>query len=214
VDAKVADDLAAKYPAAHITDALEVLPTRQATNPAGWLVRAITDAWQLHDEAERLRAVRASHEQQLADARAAEDRQQRRDEQLAGWAREVSAALTDEQLTDVVARVTQPVAGIDRRSAPVAVSQILAWAIHAAAAHPDRPIADALHRALGRANAVIPAALPPDLPEPLHATAPADQHGPDVLRRRVALAIAALERDEIAPRARPVHPELGGDALT
>jgi len=49
---------AVRFPAQQVADALDVLPARRCSNAAGWLVRAISDGWQLHDEAQRLRAAR------------------------------------------------------------------------------------------------------------------------------------------------------------
>ena len=77
--ASVAEDLVARYPAQQICDALAVLPARRCSNAAGWLVRAIGDGWQLHDEAERLRAARTRSQQRHDDAQATEARQEQRD---------------------------------------------------------------------------------------------------------------------------------------
>ena len=61
----------------------------------------------------------------------------------------VFEALTDTQLTAAVQRIARPVEGLDRRSAPVAASQLLGWAIAAATtATPDRPLEVALTHAL------------------------------------------------------------------
>jgi hypothetical protein len=201
VSAAVGDDLVARFSTARIADALEVLPTRQATNPAGWLVRAISDDWQLHDEAERIRAARQRDARELADAHDAELHEQRREQRLVGWAAAVSAALPDEQLTAVVERVARPVAGIDRRSAPVAVSQILAWAIDATAVHRNLTLDAALEQALHHTDTAPPTALPADVPDP-----PNDFHSDDVgdLRDRVARAVAALEAETTRP-----HPDAG-----
>jgi hypothetical protein len=66
----VAHDLVARFPAQQVTDALDVLPARTCSNAAGWLVAAINDGWQLHDEAQRLRAARARAQHRDAAARA------------------------------------------------------------------------------------------------------------------------------------------------
>ena len=76
----VADDLVARFPAQQVADALEVLPARRCSNAAGWLVRAISDGWKLHDEAARLRAARTSDQQRDAAARALQARQEQRDQ--------------------------------------------------------------------------------------------------------------------------------------
>ena len=134
VAAGVANDLAARFPAQRICDAL-VLPARRCSNAAGWLVRAISGSWQLHDEAERLRAARTRARQRHDDALATQARQERRDHRLAGLAAAVSNALTDTQLAATVQRVTRPVGGLDRRSVPVAASRLLACAVTTATTH-------------------------------------------------------------------------------
>jgi hypothetical protein len=50
VAAGVADDLVARFPAQQVAGALDVLPARNCSNAAGWLVAAISDGWRLHDE--------------------------------------------------------------------------------------------------------------------------------------------------------------------
>ena len=133
--ARVANDLAARFPAQRICDALEVLPARRCSTAAGWLVRAISGGWQLHDEAERLRAARTRASQRHDDALATQAQQERRDHRLAGSAAAVLDALTDTQLAAADQRVTRPVGGLDRRSVPVAASRLLAWAITTATTH-------------------------------------------------------------------------------
>jgi hypothetical protein len=75
VAGSVADDLVTRFPAQQICDALDVLPARRCSNAAGWLVRAISDGWQLHDEARRLRATRTLARRRHDDAQATEARQ-------------------------------------------------------------------------------------------------------------------------------------------
>ena len=121
VAARVAKDLAARFPAQRICDALEALPARRCSNAAGWLVRAmITGGWQLHDQAERLRAARTRASQRHDDALATQAQQERRDHPAGRLGRSGSDALTDTQLAAADQRVTRPVGGLDRRSVPVA----------------------------------------------------------------------------------------------
>lgn len=177
----VADDLVARFPAQQVADALEVLPARTCSNAAGWLVRAISGGWQLHDEAQRLRATRTRAQQRDAAARALQTRQEQRDRRLVSWAVAVCEALTDTQLTTAIRRITRPVVGLDRRSAPVAASQLLAWAIATAIASPDTPLevalTHALHDLTGDPN-IAAIELPDAIPPPPTINAEAD---PDAL---------------------------------
>ncbi|HSK91328.1 MAG TPA: hypothetical protein VK875_08445, partial [Euzebyales bacterium] len=190
--ASVAEDLVARHPAQQICDALAVLPARRCSNAAGWLVRAISDGWQLHDEAERLRAARTR--QYHDDARAAEAQQEQRDRRLTEWAAAVSAALTDPQLTAAVDRVTTPADGLDRRSAPVAASQLLGWAITTATSSPAKPLHDVLTEALNdhtTDGANDSSTRPAKIPRP--PATPDAAANPDAFRRRVRHAIDHLE---------------------
>jgi hypothetical protein len=107
VAASVADDLVARFPVQQVADALDVLPARTCSNAAGWLVAAISDGWQLHDEAQRLRATRTRNRHREAAAHALQARQEQRDRRLAGWATAVCEALTDTQLTAAIQQVTR-----------------------------------------------------------------------------------------------------------
>jgi hypothetical protein len=206
VAATVADDLVARFPVQRVTDALDVLPARRCSNAAGWLVAAISDGWQLHDEAQRLGATRTRNRDRDAVARVLQAHQEQRDRRLAGWTAAVCEALTDTQLAEAVQRVTRPVDGLDRRSAPVAASQLLGWAIAAATtATPDRPLEVALTHALrdhtGEPDIAVvelPDAIPP-------APATNTAADPEAFRRRVRHAINDLE----AQRA-PRQPKLQG----
>jgi hypothetical protein len=117
----------------------------------------------------------------------------------------VFEALTDTQLTAAVQRIARPVEGLDRRSAPVAASQLLAWAIATAKAAPDTPLDVALTHAL-HDHADDPDSpvfeLPEDIPPPPATNTEADA---EALRRRVRHAIDDLE----AQRA-PRQPKLEG----
>jgi hypothetical protein len=131
------------------------------------------------------------------------------DRRLAGWAAAVDEALTDTQLTAAVRRTTRPVEGLDRRSAPVAASQLLAWAIAVATAAPDTPfevaLTLALHDHAGDPDIGVfelPDAIPP-------APAINTEADPEALRRRVRHAIDDLEA---AHPTRQPNLEGGSDA--
>lgn len=96
------------------------IPSLLRSEQTAWLVQALSDAWQLHDQTQRLRAERARATQRgAAEACVAQARERQRDARLAGWTAAVSEALTDSQLVAAVALVTEPVGGLDRRSAPL-----------------------------------------------------------------------------------------------
>jgi len=104
-----------------------------------------------------------------------------------------------------VQRITRPVGGLDRRSAPVAASQLLAWAIATATSAPYRPLEVAVTHALrdrtgDPGSAVFE--LPEDIPPAAATYADAD---PDALRRRVRHAINDLEAQR-----EPQQPKLAG----
>jgi hypothetical protein len=132
-------------------------------------------------------------QQRDAATRASQAHQERRDRRLAGWAMAISAAVLDAQLTAAVQQVTRPVEGLDRRSPPVAASQLLAWAIATATAAPDTPLevalTDALHAHAGDPDIAV-VELPEDIPPAPAINAAAD---PEAFRRRVRHAINDLE---------------------
>lgn len=185
----VAHDMVARYPAGQITDALDVLPARPNVDAVAWLVQAISQVWPLHHEAQRIRAADTRRRQRGAAERANHTAQQRRDRDIDGWANALADALTDAQLALAVARVARPVGGLDRLSAPLATTQLLAWAITTTTAAPDTPLDKALGDAL-RSGRTDPSAMPDDIPEPPTSRAPAE---PDAFRQRVKQAIEALD---------------------
>ena len=209
VTAAVADDLVGRFPAQQVADALDVLPARTCSNAAGWLVRAISDGWRLHDEAQRLRAIRTRAQHRDAAARALQARQEQRDRRLADGAAAVDEALTDTQLTTAVQRITRPVGGLDRRSAPVAASQLLAWAIATATTAPDTPLQAALTAALHDHADDLDirlVELPEEVPPAPATNTAAD---PEAFRRRVRHAVNDLEA--LRPTRQPKS-EGGSDA--
>lgn len=60
------------------------------------------------------------------------------------WRAAISGTLDDQQLAVAVERVTTPVAGLGRRSIPIARAQLLAWAVTVHQDAPDRPLGDVL----------------------------------------------------------------------
>lgn len=64
------------------------------------------------------------------------------------WAAATDEALTKTRLTADVERVTRQVERLDRRFAPVAASQLLAWAIATATTAPNPPLEVTLTHAL------------------------------------------------------------------
>ena len=96
-------------------------------------------------------------------------RQQReREGSSIAWASAVSAALDDTQLAEAVQRLTRPLPGLGRRSAPAACAALVRWAQAVAAAHPGH-----------RLDTTLPAALaacptPDDVPDdPIDVAPPA-----------------------------------------
>jgi hypothetical protein len=194
VAARVANDLAARFPAQRICDALEALPARRCSNAAGWLVRAmISGGWQLHDQAERLRAARTRASQRHDDALATQAQQERRDHRLAGSAAAVLDALTDTQLAAADQRVTRPVGGLDRRSVPVAASRLLAWAVTTATTHQT---SRSTQRSTTRCTTTPATRRSTDRRCQMTSTSNSDHPSssrPDALRRRVRHAIDDLQ---------------------
>lgn len=189
--AGVARDLVARYPAAQITDALDVLATRRPADAVGWLVRAISDAWDVRAQATAVRDARVRAQRAQAAAVEAARREAERDQRLAGWAAAICDALSDRQLTDAVTRVTEPIGWLGRRSAPLAATQLLAWAIHAASRASEQPLNAVLADALGAPASTTD--LPVHISPPPHVSTLTTV---DDFRDRVRRAVATLEREE------------------
>ncbi len=186
----VAPGLVEEHPTKLISDVLEAVGAKRLHNPAGWLVRAISGRWDLSDEIAEVRAARARARARERDAAAGvEQRQRERDQQerSEAWAAAVSAALDDRQLAEAVRRLTRPLPGVGRRSAPAACAALVRWAQSVAATHPGRPLDDALQSAL----AAHP--TPDDVPDaPPDVAPPAPGRAAAALSTRVA---AQLEQD-------------------
>lgn len=142
-----------------------MLPARRAADAVGWLVRAISEAWDLRAEADAIRHARTRSQRERARALEAARLEREHDQRLGGWAAAISDALTDHQLADAVERVAQPIEWLGRRSAPLATTQLLAWAIDTAARAPEQPLDVVLDHAL-RASIPTMTALPENVPTP------------------------------------------------
>ncbi len=141
----IAAELAARHPAADIERVVAAASRRDLRSPAGWVVRALREGWDLAaapvpgDPAARERLA----VQEAADRVAAEQAQVER-ARAAGWAAAISAALDDDQLRRAVERVTTVAPGIGRRSLPLTRAQLVAWAVDVAARAGGVPLTDAL----------------------------------------------------------------------
>ncbi len=164
LDADVARGLVADHPADLVAAALRAARRRGIRHPAGFVVSALREDWDLSAELAQERADQARQRRAAEDALAAE--QSRTETELQrrhadGWAAAVSAALDDTELSAAVQQVTEPVGSTGRRSLPVARAQLLLWAAVASARHPDLPLSGALRRDFaGGARSTEPSPLP------------------------------------------------------
>ena len=190
VDGAVADGLVADHPADLVAAALRAVRRRGVRRPAGFVVSALRDGWDLSAELAEERAEDARQRRAAEEVRAVEQARVQIERQRAcaeGWAAAVSAALDDTQLISAVRLVAQPVAGTDRRSGPIARAQLLLWAAAAAGRHPGLALSAALRREL---------AAGPHLPEPAPLPEPPapERAAPDLSHR-----LAACLRDAAFP---------------
>jgi hypothetical protein len=171
VSGEVAASLVVAHPSQQIADAVEAVVGQATRNPAGWVVRAVRECWDLSERLAVQRAAPARRERETqqaaadAEARCAEQRRRRRAD---SWCAAISSALDDAQLAEAVAKVTMPVAGLGRRSVPLARAQLLAWAVTVVGAAGLRPLPQALGDALATGAASPPVELDAcdDLPDP------------------------------------------------
>ncbi len=176
VTAPVAADLLTRHPAERVTDVVVAAGAQALRKPAGWVVAALREGWDVTQILTAHRAARARQEREadVADAaRQAARVRLARAETAARWDRAVSAALDDDQLADALAQVTTPAPGMGRRSVPLARVQLLAWAVAVHHAAPAEDLAGALDAALRAGAAPVPGGLEEDLPHPPPASAPA-----------------------------------------
>ncbi len=199
----VAAGLVTEHPAELVRDAVEAVGVERLHNPAGWLVRAISGRWDLSAEVAEARAMHArSRAGERDEAAGLERRRQQREREGSSiaWASAVSAALDDTQLAEAVQRLTRPLPGLGRRSAPAACAALVRWAQAVAAAHPGH-----------RLDTTLPAALaacptPDDVPDdPIDVAPPAPCPTAGDLFGRVA---ALLDHDR--RRAASTSHELSG----
>jgi len=196
----VAAGLVKEHPAELVRDALQAVGAKRLHNPAGWLVRAISGRWDLSDEVAEAAAMAArARARERDEAAALEQRRQGRDQQAssAAWTAAVSGALDETQLAEAVGRLTRPLPGLDRRSAPAACAALVRWAQAVAATHPGRPLDVALVAALAEGP------TPDDVPDDAADVAPPTQcpTAADLSGRVAALLDrhrAASTRDEVS----------------
>ena len=210
VAAERAHELVTEHPEQQVADALDAVEVSDVRNAAGWVVTAIRSGWDVSEAAEehrKQRAVRRLRAEEGALRRLAQEGEDELRERAAGWEAAVSAALDDTELTAALRAITEPVAALGRRSAPMAVSQLVGWAASCHLADPGEPLEAALRNAL-RTTADVggrPAApgtsrdvpgRPADaaLPEP-----PAPVRDAAPLRQRVARLLPAIDHDLPTP---------------
>jgi DNA-binding transcriptional ArsR family regulator len=187
----VARSLVACQPPQRVAAAVRAADRAGVRNPSGFVVSALRGGWDLPDQMAEQRVAeqreRRNAEQALADANARADRARQRD-QAEGWAAAISAALDDHALARAVASVTQPVAGLGRRSLPVIRAELVRWAATVAHRAPTAPFRKALLDDLARgptrpSDGDVDLADPPTPQSPLSAD----------LSARIAAWLAAHE---------------------
>jgi hypothetical protein len=127
-------------------DALDTLGDGEVRRPAGWVISAIRQGWDLEGilaERRQVEARYARRERERAERDRAAAQWRARESTVAGWRAALSASL-DARLAVAVARVTSPVAGLGRRALPIVRAQLLMWAVTKHAAAPDRPLSEVL----------------------------------------------------------------------
>ena len=152
-----AAQLAERHAAEDVERAVAVAARCAVRNPAGFVVRALREGWDLPSEHQPATASGRTHavRQNAADGTAAAQAVQER-AKAAGWCQAISAAFDDAQLREAVQQVTTPAPGVGRRSLPLARAQLLAWAIHVARCQPSLPLAEALAALANGARPVEP----------------------------------------------------------
>ena len=177
VDAGLAEQLAADHPADLVEAALHAASRRGARSPAGFVVSALRQGWDLAEDVEHVRRVRAREVREQREALAqveAREHAERERYRSVGWAAVVSAALSDDQLQQAADRLTQPLAGLGRRSLPVVRAQLIAWAVTHAAGAAAADVPSRLDTALRDAHFDVDPERVSPLPEPPAAVAAAE----------------------------------------
>ncbi|MBW3578866.1 MAG: helix-turn-helix domain-containing protein [Actinobacteria bacterium] len=217
VAADRAQSLVAEHPEQQVADALDAVEVCDVRSRAGWVVTAIRHGWDVSEAADKRRkqrAVRRLRAQEGALRRLAQEREDERRRRAAAWEAAVSAALDDAELTGALCDVTTPVGALGRRSAPMAVSQLVAWAVACHVADPAAPLAHLLPEALaasvedtgrpavsGASRDVPQRPNDRDLPDP---PTPARHAAP--LHERVARLLPAIDHDLPIPTTKEEHP--------
>lgn len=149
-------------------DAVDMLGDSEVRRRAGWVVSAIRQGWNLEEllsERRQIGARRARWDRERSERDHQAARWRASEAASGAWRAVVSEALDDRRLAVAVERVTTPVAGLDRRSVPIMRAQLVAWAVTAHQAAPDRPLSDVLADDLvGRDRTVTAPSLEGPLP--------------------------------------------------
>ncbi len=173
---RVADDLVGRYPAERLADVVAAAEAQSLRKPAGWVVSALRESWDVTEVLAEQQAAdarqRRQAEQAATDRRSAQVERERR-ERSEQWAAAVSAALDDRQLIDALTHVATPTPGLNRRSVPLARAQLLAWAVAVHRDQPALPLPAALTAALDAAPAPVSGGSVGDLAAPPAALRPA-----------------------------------------
>ncbi|WP_157965943.1 hypothetical protein [Euzebya rosea] len=133
-----------------IEAALDALPWERVRNPAGWLVKAVRDGWAV--EAQQRRQREQEPTPRVPDYQPPSVEPDGLAHQA--WAAFAVTVLDDGALADAVGKVTTPVAGLGRRSAPAVIGELGGWAAKAFGASRGGSLRDALADALPDAGPV------------------------------------------------------------
>lgn len=164
----VAGQLLDRHGAERVADAVAAVERREVRNPAGWVVRALRDGWELPSVAAERHAAAVQRGKTAEEAEAARQRADEEDAARArsdGWAAAVSAALSDDLLARAVQAVTSAPPGMTRRSVPLARAQLVQWAAWVVGVR-SGTVGPALQAALDAGLHQPDSSAAGDLPEP------------------------------------------------
>jgi len=188
-----AERLVANHPAEQVERALVAIDEADQDgirNVAGWIVAAIRESWEFADGPTSTRAATAGARSSPSLAASEEEIPQRRRREE-GWRAVVASALGDDELASAIELASQPVPGLNRRSVPLVVADLVSWAVQVTGRQPARPIDDALLGAL-RSGDGRPQPIDPDeveLPAP-----PDIEPSTPTLEERVAALLDRCQR--------------------
>lgn len=150
LDQSAAEALIHDYGEDLIEAALDALPWERVRNPAGWLGKAVRDGWAVEALQRRQREQEPTPRVPDYQPPSVEP------EGLAhqAWAAFAVTVLDDGALAEAVGKVTTPVAGLGRRSAPAVIGELGGWAAKAFGAARGGSLRDALAEALPDAGPV------------------------------------------------------------